>query len=166
MAEAVARHELGLNDATERGGSVVAGGKGEAGMAHAGTDYRVLSAGVSAADERTGGGGGGGTGAGGRDMMTTEARRALEALGVSAPRHVSRALTRRLIAEADVIFTMSGSHLRAVLEMDPDAVGKARTLDPAGADIPDPIGSSFEVYARTARRIQALVRTRIQELRS
>lgn len=99
-------------------------------------------------------------------MMTPEARRAIEALGVRGPGHLSRPLTRRMIAEADVIFTMSASHLRAVVEMDPDAADKVQTLDPSGSDIPDPIGSSPEVYARTARRIQALVRARLQELQS
>jgi hypothetical protein len=52
----------------------------------------------------------------------------------------------------------------AVLAADPTAVGKVSTLDPEGADVPDPIGGPAEVYSRTAERIRSLVQRRIEEL--
>lgn len=105
-----------------------------------------------------------GTSGGGGAPMTGEARRALEAMGVRVERHASRGLTRRMIADADVIYTMSRSHADAVLELEPDAEGKVQTLDASGQEIADPIGSSQEVYSATAKRIRELIRARLKEI--
>lgn len=110
---------------------------------------RVGSAGVAAASG---------------DRATPEGWEALRAMGIEPGVHRSRDLTRQLIAEADVIFGMTNSHVRAVLAIDPTAGAKVRTLDPAGGDIPDPIGGSPEVYRRTAERLGELVRARMTEL--
>lgn len=110
---------------------------------------RVGSAGVAAASG---------------DRATPEGWEALRAMGIEPGPHRSRDLTRQLIAEADVIFGMTQSHVRAVLAIDPTAGAKVRTLDPAGGDIPDPIGGSPEVYWRTAERLGELVRARMAEL--
>lgn len=105
-----------------------------------------------------------GTSGGGGAPMTGEARRALEAMGVRVERHASRGLTRRMIADADVIYTMSRSHADAVLELEPDAEGKVQTLDASGQEITDPIGSPQEVYSATAKRIRELIRARLKEI--
>ncbi len=98
--------------------------------------------------------------------VSAEAARAAASLGMGdrLRSHRSRPLTRKLITEADAIFTMSRSHLAAVLELAPDAAGRARTLDPAGLDVPDPIGQSQEVYDATARRILEMIKRRFKEL--
>lgn len=91
---------------------------------------------------------------------------AVKALGINAAlsAHRSRPLTRRMIAEADAIYTMGRSHLHAVLELEPEAEGKVHLLDPDGGDVPDPIGMPLETYADTARRIQSMVQRRLQEI--
>lgn len=151
MAEAIA-NTLAARSGAWGGG----GGGGEVRFASAGTAaaggspatpegiaaLRELGIGLDGAGAGGGGGGGGG--------------------GILA--HRSRTLTRRLVEEADVIYTMGRSHLHAVLELAPDAEGRVRTLDPDGGDVPDPIGMSPEVYVSTARRIVDMVRRRLKEL--
>lgn len=107
-----------------------------------------------------------GTGAGSGAPATAEAVEAVRALGHGSGlrSHRSRPLTRRLIDEADAIYTMGRSHLAAVLELAPDAADKARVLDPDGGDVPDPIGMSRDVYESTARRLAEMIRRRLKEL--
>lgn len=114
-----------------------------------GVEVRVVSAGAAAA-----------AGA----PATQEAVRAMQAQGLDLSTHRARELTRELIAEADLILGMTPAHVAAVLSADPTAVARTSTLDPDGADVPDPIGYPLEVYTRTADRIRALVRRRIEEL--
>ncbi|MCC6676008.1 MAG: Sua5/YciO/YrdC/YwlC family protein [Phycisphaerales bacterium] len=114
-----------------------------------GVPTRVSSAGVAAAEG---------------DRATPEAWEALRGLGFEPGMHRSRDLTRAMITEADVIYGMTGSHVRAVLAIDPTAGAKVRTLDPAGQDVPDPIGAPAEIYRKTAQRLAELVRARLKEL--
>jgi len=114
-----------------------------------GVEVRVVSAGAAAS-----------TGA----PATPEAVTAMKAAGLDLSTHRSRNLTRDMIAEADLILGMSRSHVAAVLAADPTAVAKTTTLDPEGADIPDPIGGPLDVYTRTADRIRSLVQRRLEEL--
>ena len=90
-------------------------------------------------------------------------------------------LQQLLIArgEGDFLFLMNAtpvSQVRAVAEEGEVMPQKAtyfypkvltglaiHTLDPDG-DVPDPSGSSQEVYTRTARRLQDLIRKRLAEL--
>lgn len=104
-----------------------------------------------------------GVGTGDGAPMAAEAAAALKEMGIDPGRGRSRRLTRRMIAEADVILTMTGSHRQAVVSMDPGADGRIMTLDPAG-DVPDPIGLGREVYIQTARRIRELLQRRLKEL--
>lgn len=114
-----------------------------------GSEVRVISAGAAASSGAP---------------ATPEAVTALRAAGLDLSAHRSRPLSRDLIAEADLILGMSRSHVAAVLAADPTASAKTTTLDPEGADIPDPIGLPLEVYTRTAERIRSLVQRRLEEL--
>ncbi|HZW11031.1 MAG TPA: Sua5/YciO/YrdC/YwlC family protein [Phycisphaerales bacterium] len=89
---------------------------------------------------------------------------ALRSLGIEPAEHRSRPLTRQLVAESDVIFTMSDWHLQEVLALDPSAAGRAMVLDPTGQDVPDPVGLPQEVYNQTALRLRDLVLRRLGEL--
>lgn len=100
------------------------------------------------------------------EPITRESVEALKAVGIdarAAEDHRSRELTRQMVAEADAIYTMTAAHAREVRRLDPTAADRIHTLDPDG-DVPDPIGSSQEVYTRTARRLQDLIRKRLAEL--
>lgn len=89
---------------------------------------------------------------------------ALRALGVEPGEHKSRPVTRQLVAESDVIYTMSGWHREEVAALDPTAASRTWLLDPAGQDVPDPVGLPQEVYNQTAARLCELVRRRLTEL--
>lgn len=113
-----------------------------------GRGARVLSAGLSAVP--------GGP-------ATPEGVRALEAIGIDPGRHESRALTREMIEQADIVYAMTDAHVRAVLASVPEARDKVRLLDPDGRDVPDPIGGPQDLYTQTAERIRELIRTRLRE---
>mgnify|MGYP001032779661 FL=1 len=107
-----------------------------------------------------------GTGAFTGTPPAVEAVTALRGLGIEPDLRGARALTRQMIAEADVIFAMSRSHVQAVVAFDPTAADKVKLLDPEGRDIPDPIGGPQGVYTETASRIAELVAARLRELDS
>lgn len=96
--------------------------------------------------------------------MTPEAADALKASGVDPGRHSSKRLTPALLHEADVVYTMTKAHARAVLAMDPTMAGRVETLDPSGADVPDPIGGPIEVYRQTLERLGTLIDQRLATL--
>ncbi|MDX2130716.1 MAG: Sua5/YciO/YrdC/YwlC family protein [Planctomycetota bacterium] len=95
--------------------------------------------------------------------MTPEAADALREMGIDPARHHSRALTADAARHADLVFTMTRSHLRA-LERDYPGP-QAFLLDPEGRDVPDPIGGPPEVYRETARRLRAILERRLDDLR-
>ncbi|MDX2017105.1 MAG: Sua5/YciO/YrdC/YwlC family protein [Planctomycetota bacterium] len=130
--------------------------------ARLGPGFRAESAGVSAFDG---------------DAMTAEAAQALEEMGIAANsgggrgagggggRHRSRGLTAEMLREADAIYALTASHRRAALAIaGPGHEERIRLLDPAGADIADPIGGPIDLYRRTARQIAQHVDARLAEL--
>jgi protein-tyrosine phosphatase len=101
--------------------------------------YRVASAGLSALR-------------GGR--AAAEAIEVTRERGADLTRHASQPLTLELAEEADWLVPMTGGHLEAILDEQPELAGRLRLLDPDGGDIDDPIGAGREVYRRTADRIE------------
>jgi protein-tyrosine phosphatase len=105
--------------------------------------------------------------AGGGEPAAQEAFRALQRMRIDPAHlahHRSRELTRQAIAEAEIIYAMTGAHARAVIAMDPTAAPRVQVLDPEGKDIPDPLGHSLEVYSGTAERLVEAIRHRLHEL--
>lgn len=74
-------------------------------------------------------------------------------LGADLSDHLSQPLTRDLLARVDHLFTMTNSHLRALLSYDLRGCPVPRLLSPQGLDVPDPIGSSPDVYRECAQQI-------------
>jgi L-threonylcarbamoyladenylate synthase len=105
-----------------------------------------------------------GTGAIRGEPLSPEAEDALKRIGVDAGRHRSDALTRAMVADADMIYVMTQAHLRGVLALDPAAAGRTHMLDPRGEPIDDPIGGPQEVYDRTAQRLREVIEERFSEL--
>ena len=110
---------------------------------------RAVSAGVHAVDESD---------------PTPEAVRAVGRFGGDLSRFRSRAVTGKMLADADIIFAMSASHVAAILAIDPSAADRVYLLDPTGSDIPDPMGSTQANYDRTAERLHELIRLRLDDL--
>ncbi|MCC6680960.1 MAG: Sua5/YciO/YrdC/YwlC family protein [Phycisphaeraceae bacterium] len=110
--------------------------------------YNVASAGVFAA---------------GQSPASDLAVEALRKQGIDLNGHRSRPLTQELINEADVIFCMTATHRRAVLDIDPSAQAKVRLLDESG-EIDDPLGTDATMYQRTAEMIRRRVAARLAEI--
>ena len=94
--------------------------------------------------------------------MMAEAEQALRLLNVPVLPHTARGLTVELAREVERIFCMTEAHRTAVIDMFPAAAAKTHCLDPDG-DIEDPIGKGLGAYVHCARRIHALVRSRLDE---
>jgi glycine hydroxymethyltransferase len=113
--------------------------------AHGG-EYRVISAGVGAAEGQP---------------PSPHAVRALKDLGVDISRQRSRVLSLELIEQADYIFGMTHAHVDTVMLLYPQAAEKTfllrefdETLDVFEKDIFDPIGGSYEVYLNCRDQIE------------
>ena len=109
-------------------------------------DFRVMSAGVGAVEGLP---------------PSQHAVQALKDLGIDISRQRSRVLTGELIRQADYIFGMTHSHVDAVTLLYPQAAEKTfllrefdETLDNYEADIGDPIGGSYEIYANCRDQIE------------
>jgi protein-tyrosine phosphatase len=87
---------------------------------------------------------------------------AMAARGIELGAHRSSPLTVEQINRADYVFTMTSSHLEAVLRMAPHARERVRRINET--DIDDPIGGSDDVYVRCAERIEQALRTRLKEI--
>ena len=111
-------------------------------------NVRALSAGVSA---RVGA------------PLTPEADEVLRSLNVPVRPHAARSLTLELAERAELIFCMSSEHRQRVIEMLPSVAGKTYCLD-LQSDIEDPIGKGMPAYIACARRIQAAVQMRFNEI--
>lgn len=107
---------------------------------------RVISAGLHAASG---------------SPATAEAVDVLRDRALDLSTHRSQPLTPQLVLEADVIYTMTASHRRAIVEMLPSATDKTHTLDEDG-DVEDPIGTDAASYARTADQITRLLERRLR----
>jgi L-threonylcarbamoyladenylate synthase len=82
--------------------------------------------------------------------------------GADLSSHRSRPLTRELLAQADHVFVMTRSHLRALASQAPGQGPAPRLLD--AEDIPDPIGGPPEVYRECAQRIRNALERIVPEL--
>ncbi|MDN5345497.1 MAG: protein arginine phosphatase [Clostridia bacterium] len=101
------------------------------------------------------------------DPATPEAIQALAELGIDLKGHRARQVTADLIANADVILTMTASQREYLQQLYPAARDKTFTLqgyvrEEGGKarpeeDIPDPYGRPLEVYRATARKLASLV---------
>jgi L-threonylcarbamoyladenylate synthase len=94
---------------------------------------------------------------------TVQAFNACAARGVDISGHRSRALSRYLIEESDIIYVLARGHKDDVLEICPGAGDKCVLLA-EDADIADPIGQSQDFYDKCADKIDSAVIKRVNEL--
>jgi protein-tyrosine phosphatase len=88
----------------------------------------------------------------------------LKAMGGTLEGHRSRRVTFDLLRIADYVFAMTADHLETLLDAIPEARPRAFLLDPAGGDVPDPIGADQETYRQTAQRIEQMLEERLKQL--
>ncbi|HWN11948.1 MAG TPA: ATP-binding cassette domain-containing protein [Pyrinomonadaceae bacterium] len=97
------------------------------------------------------------------EPLTAEADQALSAIGLATIEHRSANLTHGLAQRAEVIFCMTGEQQRALTVMFPEAASKIHCLQAPG-DIDDPNGKGMGAYLDCARRLQDLIRMRLDQL--
>ncbi len=73
--------------------------------------------------------------------------------GLDLSRHEAQPLTDQLVRHADVILTMTHSHMHSIVERWPSAADRTRVLMPDRADVCDPIGQPIGAYRHCAAQI-------------
>lgn len=111
--------------------------------------YVVLSAGLAAMK-------------GGRAAQ--EAVETARELGADLTGHTSQPLTAELVAQADCLVTMTGSHWQALAERYPHLGHRLRMLGLDGQDVADPIGYDQEIYRECAQEIMRHLERLVPEL--
>jgi protein-tyrosine-phosphatase len=118
----------------------------------AGLDIEVKSAGVAAYDGQ---------------KASEHAIQALRERGITHE-HTSQRLTEELIAWADLVLTMTGSHKALVQSFFPQAADKVFTLseyvDGRSKDIADPFGGGLGVYKQCADEMEQVLERLRQKL--
>lgn len=101
---------------------------------------------------------------GGGQPMTREAATALDEASIAPRATRSKAVSRAMIDEADVVYAMARSHALGIEDLAPSTNDKIVLLDPKGIDIPDPIGGPLERYRSLARHLREVIARRLREL--
>jgi protein-tyrosine-phosphatase len=84
--------------------------------------------------------------------------------GADLSEHRSQPLTAELLRRADFVFTMTQSHLRALLPFCAEGGPELQLLAPDGLDVPDPIGATPDVYRECSERILGYLKHRLPEI--
>jgi RpiB/LacA/LacB family sugar-phosphate isomerase len=121
-------------------------------------DYRVISAGLGAADGQA---------------PSPYGVQAVRELGIDISHQRSRMLTPDIVEQADYIFGMTHSHIDTVMMLYPHAAEKTfllrefdETLDIFEKDISDPIGGSYDVYLDCRDQIEQGIASLLRFLES
>jgi tRNA threonylcarbamoyl adenosine modification protein (Sua5/YciO/YrdC/YwlC family) len=93
-----------------------------------------------------------------------EAVEVMTEMGLDLSTHESRPLSDRLVRFADVIWTMTRMHRQSVLARWPEVAPRCELLAVDQNDIPDPIGSSQEVYRACAKQLHVELTARLSKL--
>jgi len=96
------------------------------------------------------------------DEASIHAQRVIRSAGGDLSHHAARRFTAYLADEADLIAAMTGSHLRRICTLVPEAASKScllmhfSKLHP-DTDVPDPFGGSLEEYEACFRTMKEAV---------
>lgn len=89
------------------------------------------------------------------------AKTVMQEYGCDLSDHRSRQLTAEMVADADLILTMTEAHKKLVCAFFPDATDKTQTLGGfaghPGQDVADPFGGDVDIYRACATEIQGLL---------
>jgi protein-tyrosine phosphatase len=96
---------------------------------------------------------------------TSEASQVMRERGLDLSRHEAQPLTDQLVRHADVIITMTHSHLQSIVERWPDAADRTQMLLPERTDVADPIGQTVGAYRDCADQIVTGVNHHAERLR-
>jgi protein-tyrosine phosphatase len=89
-----------------------------------------------------------GTSAGSGGPAAEHAVEVMDERGIDLSRHRTQPINADLLDDAEVVYALSPSHARSIVEWFPEHEEKVRLVDEAG--VPDPVGQSIERYRETA----------------
>ncbi len=95
---------------------------------------------------------------------SAEAISVMKQRGLSLVHHQSRALSDRLIMQADLVLTMTKSHRNAIVQRWPELSSKTHLLSNNQGDVSDPFGGSEAVYAACAVQIEQYLRGWVDQI--
>jgi protein-tyrosine-phosphatase len=87
--------------------------------------------------------------------------------GLDTGAHRSRAVTDAILAEADLILTMTSGHAEALRAEFPEARGRIRLLSEMSGppyDVRDPYGGTLDQYRQTANELESLIDRGIERI--
>jgi protein-tyrosine phosphatase len=96
---------------------------------------------------------------------SSEAVQIMSEHGLDLTRHEAQPLTEQLVRHADLILTMTHSHLQSIVERWPSAAERTCVLLPEKVDVADPIGQTVGAYRQCATQIAAAVKHHVEQLR-
>jgi len=95
---------------------------------------------------------------------SAQAVTALAERGIAIGVHRSSAASIEAVQELDVVYCMTAAHVAALrLLLPPGRDGNVEMLDPAGGDVPDPLGGTLQDYRRCAQRIAECIAAHLDE---
>lgn len=97
-----------------------------------------------------------------------EAIKVMAEQGVDITRHRSRRLNENLLQWADLVLTMTESHRQYIISQYGNQSAKVFTLAQFSGikhiDVVDPFGSGIQVYRKSARQLQQLIKPIIKKI--
>ena len=92
--------------------------------------------------------------------ITEQAKRQLKKRGIDMGERKAVKITHDMMENADIVFTMTGSQRRMLVESFPYAADKIHLLGDytnRGGDVADPYGGDDRTYAETAKEIEGML---------
>lgn len=105
-----------------------------------------------------------GLGASGGEPISPFAAEAVGKMGYTPAAGGARGLSAEAVEQAEAVYVMTRSHLRAVHELAPSARDRVFLLNPRGEDIADPIGGPAAQYSSLASEMKGMIQRRLKEL--
>jgi protein-tyrosine phosphatase len=95
----------------------------------------------------------------------SEATQVMRERGLDLARHEAQPLTDQIVRHADLILTMTQSHLQSIIERWPHAADRVCMLLPDRRDVADPIGQTVKAYRDCAEQLDSGVNFHAERLR-
>jgi protein-tyrosine phosphatase len=94
----------------------------------------------------------------------SEATQVMRERGLDLARHEAQPLTDQIVRHADLILTMTQSHLQSIIERWPHAADRVCMLLPDKRDVADPIGQTVKAYRDCAEQLTSGVNFHAERL--
>ncbi len=95
---------------------------------------------------------------------SAEAISTMKKRGLSLVHHQSRAMSDRLLVQADLVLTMTNSHRQAIVQKWPELANKTHLLSNNHGDVSDPFGGPETVYAACADQIEHYLQSWVDQI--